>query len=68
MVYTNRLNVTVADGGKVECNSKCSNFQWEMGENHFILDMRILKLGVYFMRKFGPLLFDYHKMFIILRT
>lgn len=75
MVYTNRLTVTVADGGRVECNSKCTNFQWEMAENHFILDMRILKLGggdmvlgVDFMKKFGPVLFDYQQLLIILRA
>lgn len=45
-----------------------------MGEHHFIFDIRILQLGgcdvvlgVDFMRKFGPVLFDYGQLQIILR-
>lgn len=44
MVLTSNLLMTVADGGQVQCNSKCTQFQWEMGNHHFLFDMRILKL------------------------
>lgn len=75
VVYTNNLMVTVANGHNVNCNTKCPNFQWEMGNNHFYFEVRILKLGscdlvlrVDFLRKFGPVLFDYNKLSITLRS
>lgn len=74
IVLTNNLLVTVADGAQVQCNSKCTQFQWEMGNNHFLFDMRILKLGgcelvlgVDFLKKFGLVLFDYKNLIITLR-
>lgn len=74
IVSTASLSVTVADGSRVNCNYKCPNFQWEMGAHHFLFDMRILKLGgcdivlgVDFMRRFGPVLFDYNNLSITLR-
>lgn len=74
LVHTDNISVTVVDGSRVNCNSKCPSFQWEMGEHHLILEMRILKLGgcdvvlgMDFMRKFGPILFDYSKLLITLR-
>lgn len=74
IVSTESLSVRVADGSRVNCNSKSLNFQWKMGAHHFIFDMRILKLGgcdvvlgVDFMRRFGPLLFDYSNLSITLR-
>lgn len=64
--YTNPLLVTVADGGRIECNSKCFNFQWEMEGHRFSTNVRILKLGgcdmvigVDLLRKLGPVTFDF---------
>lgn len=37
--YTNPLLVTVADGGKMNCNSKCFGFRWEMGKHAFSSDV-----------------------------
>ncbi|KAL8551445.1 hypothetical protein ACS0TY_000515 [Phlomoides rotata] len=43
--YTNPLLVTVADVSKMECNSKCSKFEWEMGNCKFTILVRVIKLG-----------------------
>ncbi|KAK6121889.1 hypothetical protein DH2020_044363 [Rehmannia glutinosa] len=34
-----------SDGGKIECNSKCPTFEWEMGNCKFCTSVRILQLG-----------------------
>lgn len=64
--YTNPLLVTIADGGKIECNAKCPKFEWEMGQCRFTAAMRILKLGgcdmvvgVDLLRQLGPITFDF---------
>ncbi|XP_012849939.1 PREDICTED: uncharacterized protein LOC105969713 [Erythranthe guttata] len=74
VIYTNNLLVTVANGNQMDCNAKCPAFQWEMGKHHFIFEMRLLKLGgcdavigVDFMQKFGPVLFDHVNQFVTLR-
>lgn len=45
MEYTNPLRVTVADGGKLECNTRCPKLEWEMGKYRFSTSIRILQLG-----------------------
>lgn len=37
--------VTVADGNRVECNSKCPYFESEMGGYKFTTPVGLLKLG-----------------------
>lgn len=37
--------VTVADGNRVECNSKCPCFEWEIWGFKFTTPVRLLKLG-----------------------
>lgn len=73
IIFTNNIMVTVA--GRMVSNTKCSNFQWEMGNNHFYFELRVLKfggcdmvLGVDFLKRFGPVLFDYNKVTITLRA
>lgn len=43
--YTNPWVVTVADENKVECNSRCPHFKWEMGGHKFSTPVRLIKLG-----------------------
>lgn len=64
VVYTNMLSVIVANGEKMECDSKC--FKWLMGGFEFTFDPKLLKLGgcdmvlgVDFLTKYGPAKFDY---------
>lgn len=45
IVCTNTLSVTVANGQKMECDSKCTNFTWIMGGYEFSFDPKLLKLG-----------------------
>lgn len=42
---TSPLTVVVADGNKIECNSKCSNFRWQMEDCKFVTGVRLLHLG-----------------------
>ncbi|CAH9132841.1 unnamed protein product [Cuscuta epithymum] len=63
---TNPLQVTVAGGGRIECNSKCPNLKWEMAGHSFAASVRVLPLGGYdmvlgvdLMKKLGPILLDY---------
>ncbi|XP_012838300.1 PREDICTED: uncharacterized protein LOC105958843 [Erythranthe guttata] len=44
---TKRFPVTFAGGSEIECNSKCSGFEWEMGFAKFSADVRIMKLDWY---------------------
>lgn len=46
MEYTNPCVVTIADENKVECNSRCPYFEWEMGGYKFSTPVRLLRLGV----------------------
>lgn len=57
------MTVTVADGRKLECNSKCSNFVWEVDNCKFTAGVRLLPLGgcdmvigIDFLSKLGPIL------------
>lgn len=66
---TNSIMVTVADGSQIESNSKCPNFSWEMGKQNFCAEVRLLRLGgcdmvlgVDFLRRKGPITFDYEKL------
>ncbi|XP_051141300.1 uncharacterized protein LOC127258493 [Andrographis paniculata] len=45
MEFTNPWLITIADGNKVECRSKCHMFAWEMGGHRFSAPVRLLKLG-----------------------
>lgn len=63
---TSKLSVTVANGQKMERNSKCTNFTWIMGGYEFYFDPKLLKLcgydmvlGVDFLHRYGPAKFDY---------
>ncbi|CAH9106149.1 unnamed protein product [Cuscuta epithymum] len=63
---TNPLQVTVAGGGQIECNSKCPRLEWEMARHCFAASVRIFPLGGYdmvmgvdLMRKLGPIMLDY---------
>lgn len=40
VVMTNPLQVTVAGGGRIECSSKCPNFEWEMGGQSFATNIK----------------------------
>ncbi|CAH9134345.1 unnamed protein product [Cuscuta epithymum] len=63
---TNPLQVTVAGGGQIECNSKCPRLEWEMARHCFAASVGIFPLGGYdmvmgvdLMRKLGPIMLDY---------
>ncbi|XP_057780007.1 uncharacterized protein LOC130998610 [Salvia miltiorrhiza] len=64
--YTNPLLVTVADGGRIECNTRCPKLEWEMGACQFSSAMRLLRLGgcdmvvgVDLLRQLGPITFNF---------
>ncbi|KAL0455680.1 UNVERIFIED_CONTAM: Transposon Ty3-G Gag-Pol polyprotein [Sesamum latifolium] len=66
--YTNPLLVIMADGGRICCNAKCREFQWEMGSQKFKAEVRLLRLdgcdmviGVDFLRRLVPVTFDFDK-------
>lgn len=61
------LMVTIAGGSRIECYSKCPNFEWYMGSCKFIAPVRILKLGgcdmvlgVDLLHQLGPFLLDFN--------
>ena len=63
------LAVTVANGSIILYDSYTAGFTWFMQNYEFIADLRILKLGrcdmvlgVDWLRKFSPILFDFIKM------
>lgn len=65
------LMVIVADGEKLECNTKYPKLEWEMGKCRFSSAMRVLRLGgcdmvvgVDLIRQLGPVSFDFdgHKI------
>ena len=63
------LAVTVANGSVMLCDSYTAGFTWFMQSYEFVVDLRILKLGrcdmvlgVDWLRKFSPILFDFIKM------
>lgn len=65
------LMVTVADGGKMRCNSRCSNFQWTMHDKSYTADVRIISLGgcdmivgVDWLKRLGKVTFDFDKHII----
>lgn len=64
---TRPFMVTIADGSRVECNTKCSSFEWCMGKCKFIAPVRLLKLGgcdmvlgVDLLNKLGPITLDFN--------
>lgn len=74
VVYTNTLSVTVANGQKMMCDSKCLQFKWQMGGYEFVFDPKLLKLGgcdmvlgVDFLHKYGPAKFDYEARKVTLK-
>jgi len=63
------LAVTVANGSIILCDSYIAGFTWFMQSYEFVADLMILKLGrcdmvlgVDWLRKFSPILFDFIKM------
>lgn len=63
---TEPLTVVVADGNKIQCNSKCSNFKWQMGGCTFVTGVRLLHLGgcdmvmgVDFLKKLGGMYLNF---------
>jgi hypothetical protein len=63
------LAVTVANGSIMLCDSYTAGFTWFMQSYEFVADLRILKLGrcdmvlgVDWLKKFSPILFDFIKM------
>ena len=63
------LAVTVANGSIMLCDSYTAGFKWFMQNYEFVADLRILKLGICdivvgvdWLRKFSPILFDFIKM------
>lgn len=64
--YTSPLMVTIVDSSKMECNSRCPKFEWQVGEHKFCSSIRILSLGgcdmilgVDLMSHLGPINFDF---------
>lgn len=45
MEFTNPWVVTIVDGNRVECNSRCPCFKWEMGVYKFSTPVRLLGFG-----------------------
>lgn len=69
--YTSPLVVTIADASKMECNSRCHRFEWQIGEHKFCSPIMILHLGgcdmvlrADLMSWLGPITFDFsmHKV------
>jgi hypothetical protein len=63
------LVVTVANGSIMLCDSYTAGFKWFMQNYEFVADLRILKLGICdivvgvdWLMKFSPILFDFIKM------
>jgi len=63
------LAVTVANGSVMLCDSYTAGFTWFMQSYEFVVNLRILKLGrcdmvlgVDWLRKFSPILFDFIKI------
>ncbi|KAH6766795.1 hypothetical protein C2S52_017778 [Perilla frutescens var. hirtella] len=63
---TNPLKVTVTNGEKLECNSRCPKLDWKMGKCRFCTPMRIIQLGgcdmvirVDLLRQLGPVTFNF---------
>jgi hypothetical protein len=57
--------ITVANGEKMHCDTKCEGFSWCMQGNEFNFDVRVMEIGAYDMllgddriRKMGPILLD----------
>lgn len=70
---TDPLTVLVADGNKIECNSKCSNLRWMMGECKFVTGVKLLHLGgcdmvmgVDFLKKLGRIYLNFEVSILIL--
>jgi hypothetical protein len=68
------LAVTVTNGSIMLCDSYTAWFKWFMQNYEFVANLRILKLGrcdivlgVDWLRKFSPILFDFIKMKIFLK-
>ncbi|KAL5701100.1 hypothetical protein ACHQM5_026475 [Ranunculus cassubicifolius] len=66
---TSSHEVTVAGGGKLQCDTYCPNFQWEINGVQFQSDVRILPLGgcdlvlgVQWLKTIGPVLMDFDKL------
>ncbi|KAJ4802427.1 polyprotein [Rhynchospora pubera] len=61
----NPMIITVANGEKMQCDTKCEGFTWCMQGNEFDFDVRVMEIGAYDMllggdwiRKMGPILLD----------
>ncbi|KAL5709495.1 hypothetical protein ACHQM5_020179 [Ranunculus cassubicifolius] len=61
--------VSVAGGGKLQCDSMCPDFQWEIQGMQFSSDVRILPLGgcdlvlgVQWLQSIGPVVMDFRKL------
>ncbi|KAJ4777533.1 polyprotein [Rhynchospora pubera] len=61
----NPMVITVANGEKMQCDTKCEGFTWCMQGNEFAFDVRVMQIGAYDMlsggdwiRKMGPILLD----------
>lgn len=66
---TAQMKVDVADGNKMHCDAKCATFQWGMQDLTYQHEVWLLPLGgcdmvlgVDWMRKHNPILFDFDKM------
>ncbi|KAJ4801231.1 polyprotein [Rhynchospora pubera] len=68
-IQTRPLEITVANGEKMQCDKKCEGFTWSMQGEEFRFDLKVMEIVTYEMllggdwiKKVGPVLLDVNKL------